>query len=107
MSLQHKERTRLTPDLVDKVAKLKRKARRYLIKTEIVQFRLDEESYRTLLSTAQKQHKPVGTLVREWVTTMLKQENALADNAQQKKNREEIRQMIKQEIKNFLGKRKF
>jgi hypothetical protein len=62
------------PALAEKVAKLKKKARNYLIKTEVMQFRLDQETYRALFSIAENRQRPVGTLVREWITERVKVE---------------------------------
>lgn len=71
-----KDRTQITPQLQNRVNKLKRKARDYIVKTEILQFRLDEDTYRDLFSLAEAYRKPVGTLVREWITNKVQQERA-------------------------------
>jgi hypothetical protein len=71
-----KNRTQLIPKLRARTGNLKEKATRYVAKSEILQFRLDEETYEGLYGIAQRERKPVGTLVREWVTGMVKEEAA-------------------------------
>src|SRR5580658_8976150 len=73
---KNKDRTQITPQLEKRIEKLKKKARDYIAKTEIIQFRLDENTYCELFSLAEHQRKPIGTLVREWITDKVKQELA-------------------------------
>ncbi len=67
--------TEMTPALKKRVKQLKKKARDYIAKTEIVQFRLDEQTYQDLFSIAENERRPVGTIVREWVTERVQQES--------------------------------
>jgi hypothetical protein len=69
-----KDRTKVTPELQERVRKLRRKARNFIAKTEVVQFRLDEDTYRDLFSLSKLQRRAIGTLVREWITAKVKQE---------------------------------
>lgn len=69
-----KDRTPITPRLKSRVKELRKKARDYLVKTEIVQFRLDEESYRDLFAISERLRSPIGTIVREWTTAKIRDE---------------------------------
>ncbi len=55
------------------IANLREEAQRQIIKSEIMRFRLEEETFARLLNFAAKIKKPVGTLVREWVVEKLDQ----------------------------------
>jgi hypothetical protein len=70
--MNKKNRTEITPKLKVRISKARAKARSYIAKTEIIQFRLDAESYHNLSSIAEREHKAIGTLVREWVTEKAK-----------------------------------
>ena len=72
--MREKKRTEMTPELIDRIGKVKQKARDWLVKNEIVQFRLDQESYRNLFLIAERERKPIGTLVREWISERIKQD---------------------------------
>jgi len=73
-NMNKKNRTEITPELRTRIGKVRQKARAYLVKTEVIQFRLDENTYDNLFRIAERIQKPVGTLVREWVTEKVKQE---------------------------------
>jgi hypothetical protein len=74
-----KDRTKVTPALERRVDKLRDKARSYIAKSEVLQFRLDEKTYQELFSLAEAERKSVGTLVREWVTAIVKQRLAASN----------------------------
>lgn len=74
--MKSKNRTAMTPELQQRISRVKKKARDYLTKTEIVQFRLDAETYAALFSLAEKHRKPAGTLVREWVSDRISRDMA-------------------------------
>lgn len=63
-----KQRTQITPELKARVKGLKQKARKILAKTCIVQFRLDEEIFQALARVCEQERKPIGAVVRAWVT---------------------------------------
>jgi hypothetical protein len=53
------------------IADLRHAAQERIIKSEMMRFRLEEPTYRRLLSTAMKLKKRSSTLVREWVVEKL------------------------------------
>ena len=72
--VKKKDRTEITPALEQRIGRVREKARDYIAKTEVVQFRLDEITHRELFSIAEQLRRPVGSIVREWVTERIKQE---------------------------------
>jgi hypothetical protein len=70
-----KDRTSITPELEARVKRLKKKARKYITKSKTIQFRLDEVSYEKLFAMARQERKPAGTLIREWVFSIINQAN--------------------------------
>ncbi len=74
--MKPRNRTAMTPELQQRILKVKKKARDYLTKTEIFQFRLDAETYAALFSLAERHRKPAGSLVREWVSERINRELA-------------------------------
>lgn len=56
------------------VANLRQEAHKRVTKDEVMKFRLESETLEQLLLLAQKQKKPAGALVREWVLEKLAQE---------------------------------
>jgi hypothetical protein len=72
-----KARTKITPKLESQVDRVRAKARNYIARSEVLQFRLDEKTYQGLFDIAEREGKAVGTLVREWVTSLVKQRRDL------------------------------
>ncbi len=97
----------MTPGLKRRVKQLKKKARDYIAKTEVVQFRLDEQTYQDLFSIAETARRPLGTIIREWVTERVQQElNSGGKHGQATVSRLEITTLQKQldDIKRRLAR---
>ena len=69
-----KSKEQRTPGLRTRAGSAQGRIRQYTVKSEILQFRLDEDTYKELHGIAKHERKPIGTLVREWITGMVKEE---------------------------------
>jgi PHD/YefM family antitoxin component YafN of YafNO toxin-antitoxin module len=68
-------------ELSKRKAELKRMVRADIVKREVMQFRLESDNIEKLYGLAVKKRKPVGTLVREWITERINAElGARQDN---------------------------
>ncbi len=55
-------------ELQKRKAELKRMVHADIVRREVMQFRLEPENIERLYQIAVKKRKPVGTMIREWVT---------------------------------------
>jgi len=64
-------------DLEQRKKRLVETARSEVAKREVMHFRLDATTIEALYAIAEEHQKPVGTMVREWVTERLNQERGI------------------------------
>lgn len=61
-------------ELQRRKAELKKMVHADVVKREVMQFRLEPENIERLYKVALKKRKPVGTLIREWVSQRIESE---------------------------------